>query len=162
MAAVDDFLKIDGIEGESSDSKHKGQIELESWSWSESNSGSSGHGGGAGAGKVSMQDFQFTMKASKASPKLFLACAEGTHIKSCVLTCRKAGGIQREYIVWKFTDVLISSYQMSRGGGSGFAPIEQCSFNFSKVEFEYKEQKADGTLGGAIKSGYDVKANKKI
>jgi type VI protein secretion system component Hcp len=34
---------------------------------------------------------------------------------------------------------------------------ERFSLNFSKVEFEYKEQKADGTLGGAIKTQYDIK-----
>lgn len=161
MAQVDYFLKIDGIEGESGDHKHKGEIELESWSWGETNSGSSGHGGGAGAGKVAMQDFHFVMKVNKASPKLFLACADGTHIKSCTLVGRKAGGEQQEYLKWTYTDVLISSYQTG-GSGSGPVPMDQCSFNFSKVEFEYKEQKPDGSLGGAIKAGYDVKKNKKV
>src|SRR3712207_8560183 len=38
--------------------------------------------GGGGAGKVTMQDFHFTMKMNKASPKLMLACAQGDHIRS--------------------------------------------------------------------------------
>jgi type VI secretion system secreted protein Hcp len=161
MAQSDYFLKIDGIEGESGDHKHKGEIELESWSWGETNSGSSGHGGGAGSGKVSMQDFHFVMKINKASPKLLEACATGQHIKSCLFTARKAGGDQHEFLKIKFTDVLISSYQT--GGSNGSTDIiEQISFNFSKIEQEYKEQKADGSLGGAIKAGYDVKANKKV
>ena len=33
-AAVDTFLKIDGIDGESTDDKHKGEIEVFAWSWS--------------------------------------------------------------------------------------------------------------------------------
>ena len=70
------FLKLDGIEGESTDSKHKGEIDLESWSWGESQSGGHSAGGGGGAGKVSMQDFHFVMKINKASPKLMLSCAE--------------------------------------------------------------------------------------
>ena len=34
FAAVDYFLKIDGVDGESSDDKHKGEIQLESFSLS--------------------------------------------------------------------------------------------------------------------------------
>ena len=61
MAAVDYFLKVDGIEGESSDDKHKAEIDVQSWSYSEQQSGTSSGGGGGGAGKVSMGDFRFTM-----------------------------------------------------------------------------------------------------
>ena len=35
MAAVDYFLKFDGIKGESADVKHKDEIDVESWSWGE-------------------------------------------------------------------------------------------------------------------------------
>ena len=73
MAAVDYFLKIDGIEGESQDHKHKNEIDVESWSWGETNSGTHAGGGGGGAGKVQMQDFHFVMKVNKATPKLMLA-----------------------------------------------------------------------------------------
>lgn len=71
MAAVDYFLKIDGIPGESTDSKHKNEIDIESWSWGQVNSGSHAGGGGGGAGKVSMQDYNFTMRVNKASPSFF-------------------------------------------------------------------------------------------
>src|SRR5688572_18436432 len=98
MAAADYFLKIDGIEGESQDAKHKAEIDLESWSWGETQSGSHATGGGGGAGKVSMQDFHFVMRVNKASPKLLLACASGQHIPSAILTCRKAGGDQQEFV----------------------------------------------------------------
>ena len=35
MAAVDYFLKIDGIQGESRDDRHKDEIDIESFSWGE-------------------------------------------------------------------------------------------------------------------------------
>ena len=89
--AVDYFLKIKGIEGESFDAKHKNEIDVLSWSWGETQSGSHAAGGGGGAGKVSMQDFSFVMKVNKASPKLLLACANGEHIPEATLVCRKAG-----------------------------------------------------------------------
>jgi type VI secretion system secreted protein Hcp len=159
MAAVDYFLKIDGIQGESHDHKHKDEIQLDSWSWGETQSGSMSAGGGGGAGKVQMQDFHFSMQVNKASPKLWLACATGEHIKSALLTCRKAGKDAQEYLTYKFTDLLISSYQT--GGSKGeVLPTDQISFNYTQIEMEYKEQKADGTLGGGIKAKYDLKVGK--
>jgi type VI secretion system secreted protein Hcp len=161
MAAVDYFLKLDGIEGESQDSKHKGEIDIESWSWGETQSGTHAGGGGGGAGKVVMQDFHFVMRVNKSSPKLLLACANGQHIKEATLLCRKAGKEQQEFLKIKFSDLLVSSYQT--GGSSGdVVPTEQISLNFAKIEYEYKEQKPDGSLGGAVKAGYNLKENKAI
>ncbi len=161
MAAVDYFLKIEGIEGESTDDKHKNEIDIESWAWGETNAGTFSSGGGGGAGKVTMQDVNFAMKVNKASPKLLLACATGEHLKTALLTCRKAGKEQQEYLKIKFSDCLISSFQT--GGSAGdIIPVDQLSLNFAKVEYEYREQKPDGTLGGAIKAGYDLKINKKV
>ena len=162
MAAVDYFLKLDGIEGEGHDHKQKGEIDIESWSWGESNQGTHAGGGGGGAGKVVMQDFHFVMKINKASPKLMLACATGQHIKDGTLTCRKAGGKQDNFFIVKMTDVFVSSFQTGGSGHSDIVPTDQVSLNFSKIEFEYKEQKPDGSMGGSTKAGYDVKANKKI
>jgi type VI secretion system secreted protein Hcp len=161
MAAVDYFLKLDGIEGESHDSKHKNEIDVQSWSWGESQTGTHAGGGGGGAGKVSMQDFHFVMQNNKASPKLMLACASGEHIKKGVLTCRKAGKDQQEFLKVSMTDVLVSSFQTGGSGSSDIVPTDQISLNFAKIEFEYKEQKADGTLGGAVTAGWNLKENKK-
>jgi type VI secretion system secreted protein Hcp len=162
MASVDYFLKIDGIEGESHDDKHKGDIDLESWSWGETQAGTSHTGGGGGAGKVSMQDFHFVMKVNKSSPKLMLACANGEHIKSATLVCRKAGKEQQEFLKIKFSDLLISSFQTGGTAHADVIPTDQISLNFTKIEYEYKEQKADGSLGGPVKAGYDVKINKAV
>ena len=162
MASTDFFLKIDGIPGESADGKHKEEIDLESWSWGATQGGGASFGGGGGTGKVSMQDFHFTMKVNKATPKLILACADGTHIKEAILTCRKAGGKQEEYLKYTFNDLLIAAYQTGGSGGSEMVPTEQISFNYSKMKVEYKEQKADGTLGGAIAAGWDLKKNEKV
>lgn len=159
-AAVDYFLEIDGIEGESMDSRHPGALEIESYSWGTTNTSAHAGGGGGGAGKVSMQDFHFVVKSSKASPMLFLSCATGRHIKEAKLTVRKAGGDQQEYMTVKFTDLLISSYQT--GGSSGdVVPTDQISLNFAKVEYSVSPIMADGTLGPAVKATYDVKKNVK-
>lgn len=157
--AVDYFLKLEGVDGESQDSKHKNEIDLESWSWGENNAGSHAYGSGGGAGKVDMHDFSFTMRVNKASPKLLLACASGQHIKSALLTCRKAGKEQQEYLKIKFSDLLVSSFQT--GGSSGeVVPVDQIAINFAKIEYEYAEQKADGTLGAKVPVHWDLKQNK--
>ena len=159
--AVDYFLKIKGVEGESHDDKHKGEIDVMSWSWGESQSGTFAYGGGGGAGKVSMQDFSFVMKVNKASPKLLLACATGEHIGEATLTCRKAGKGQQDFMTIKFNDCLVSSFQTGGSGGSDFE-TDSIALNFSKIQYEYRAQKPDGTLDGPIKAGYDLKANKQV
>ncbi len=162
MAQVDLFLKLDGIKGEAQDAKHKDEIELESFSWGETNSGSSSSGSGGGTGRVSMQDVHVTKKHDKSSPNLMLACATGQHIKSGVLCARKAGGEQQEYLTVKMSDLLVSSFQVGGSTHGDVVPTDQVSLNFSKIEFEYKPQKADGTLDAPIKAGWDQKLNKKV
>jgi type VI secretion system secreted protein Hcp len=161
MAQTDYFLKIDTIEGEAKDAAHGGEIDVMSWSWGEANSGSSSIGGGAGAGKVMMQDFNFTMRSNKASPHLLLACASGKHFPKAVLTCRRAGEEQQEYLVVTFTDILVSSYQ-SGGSMGDVVPVDSISLNFGKIEYQYKPQKQDGKLDSAQKVGWDLKLNKKV
>ena len=75
--AVDIFLELEGIKGESKDDKHKDQIDVLSWSWGMAQSGTAHMGGGAGAGKVSVQDLNFTHYIDKSSPILMLHCCNG-------------------------------------------------------------------------------------
>jgi type VI secretion system secreted protein Hcp len=158
--AVDYFLRIDGVVGESADAKHKGEIDVESWSWGEASAAGPHPGGGGGASKVDMQDFHFVAPVSKASPTLLLACARGQHFKSARLACRKAGKAQQEFLTFTFSDVLVSSFAIGGAAGSEVAPLDQVSLNFSKIQVEYKEQKPDGSLGTSTKVGWDVKTNK--
>lgn len=160
--AVDFFLKIDDIKGESSDDKHKDEIDVVSWSWGETQTGTASHGGGMGGGKVNMQDFHFTMKVNNASSPLLLACANGQHFKKADLTCRKAGKDQQEYLKIKLTDILVSSYQLGGHAAGDDLPVDQISLNFSKIEFGYAKQKPDGTLEGMVWKGWDQKANKMV
>jgi type VI secretion system secreted protein Hcp len=159
MAAVDYFLKLKTIDGESPDAKHKGEIQIESFSWGVTQSGTHASGAGGGAGKAVFQDMHCAAKIGKQSAKLMLACATGEHIAEGLLTCRKAGKEQQEFMKIKLTDLLVSSYQT---GGSDIVPTEQFSLNFAKFEMEYAPQKADGSLDAAVKAGYDQKANKKV
>ena len=159
--ASDYLLEIDGIKGESSDSKHKDTIEIESFSWGATNAGSHASGGGGGAGKVVFQDLHFTTHVNKSSPLLMLACATGQHIKKAVLFVRKQGGDQQEFYTVTLEDILVSSYQSGGHAGGGSVPTDQFALNFTKIKYEYKPQKADGSLDSAQTAGWDVKKNVK-
>ncbi|HKY51360.1 MAG TPA: type VI secretion system tube protein Hcp [Candidatus Limnocylindria bacterium] len=158
--AVDVFLKIEGIKGESSDDKHKDEIEIESYSWGLSQSGSFGAGGGGGAGKVQFQDLNLSKRVGTSSPELFLGCATGKHYPTAVLTARKAGEAKQDFLVIKLNDVLVTSYQTS--GASGGDPTDSFSLNFARIEYEVKEQRADGSLGGGSIGGWDIKKNIRV
>jgi type VI secretion system secreted protein Hcp len=160
--ANDYFLKLDGVEGESQDGKHKGEIEISSFSFGATQTGSFAVGSGAGSGKVHMQDFHFTMPMTKAGPKLLLACASGEHIKNAVLTCRKAGKEQQEYLKVTFKDIMVSSFQIGGSGGDFELPTCSVSLNFSEISTEYKEQLASGQLGGVVKAGWNLQKNQAV
>jgi type VI secretion system secreted protein Hcp len=158
--AVDMFLKLDGIKGESKDHKHKDEIHIESFSWGMNQTGAFGTGGGGGAGKVAVHDISVTKFLDKSSPALMLHCCNGKHISEGLITVRKAGENPVEYLKIKLTDILVSSVQEA-GHGSDLM-TESLTLNFAKFQVEYQEQdaKGKGTPGGEM--GWDVKANQKV
>jgi type VI secretion system secreted protein Hcp len=161
MAAVDYFLKLDGITGESVDAKHKDEINVDSFSWGVSNASTIGSAtGGAGAGKAQFQEFHFTMQNSKASPDLFKKCVTGAHIKEGILSCRKAGGESQDFLKFTLSDVLISSYSVNGDGHADVGPEDAIALSFSKVLMEFFPQNPTGTTGSVISAGWDVKQNR--
>ena len=158
--AVDMFLKLDGVNGESKDKVHTKEIDVLAWSWGMSNSGSAHVGGGAGSGKVSVQDLCVSKYVDSSSPNLMLACCSGTHYKDALLTVRKAGGTPVEYIKVKMETVLVSG--VSSGGSSAEDRLtENLILNFAKVSMDYTPQDAKGAAGTAIPFAWDIAANSK-
>jgi type VI secretion system secreted protein Hcp len=163
MAVVDMFMKIEGIEGESKDEAHKNAIDVLSFSTGLAQTGTGHTGGGSGAGKVAFQDFNFTKLVDKSSPKIALACAEGTHIPEAKLIVRKAGGTPLEYYTITLSDCLVSSVTHGGAHESSTLPTENVTLNFSKIQYVYQEQDAKGgKAGGEVKAGYNLKTNKKV
>lgn len=154
--AADYFLKIPGIDGESKADGHTNEIEVQSFSFGVSNSGRFDEtGGGGGAGKSAFADLSFQSALGKAGPKLAKASATGEHLGSAVLSCRKAGGQQYDYLKITLTGALVSSYSI--GGGGGDTPSESFSLNFAKVKYEYFEQGDKGAVKLASSMEFDLK-----
>ena len=156
--AVDMFMKLGELKGESRDKTHKETIDVLAWSWGMSNSGSAHMGGGMGAGKVNVQDISFTKWIDLASTEIMLACATGKHFPTAQLIVRKAGEKPLEYVVIDMTEVLITS--VSTGGSGGEDRLtENVSLNFAKVKFAYTPQSAKGTVAGDKTFAYDIAGN---
>ena len=153
--ASDIFAKIGDIKGESTDAKHKDEIEVLSFSWGVANPANVG--GGGGEGKATFHDLSFTHNIDKASPRLLQACATGSHLKEATITHRKAGKGQQEFLIIKMNDVIITSVSLS---DSDVGNSENVSLAFAKVDFEYKPQKADGSLDAGVHFKFDIKASK--
>jgi type VI secretion system secreted protein Hcp len=160
--AVDMFLKLGDIKGESQDKAHKGEIDVLAWSWGMANSGTAHMGGGGGSGKVSVQDLSFTKYTDSASHALIAHCCDGKHIPKAQLVVRKAGGSPLEYIKIDLDDVMVCA--VSQGGSGGEDRLtENITLNFAKFKYAYQPQKSDGTAdGGAKEAGWNIAANVKV
>jgi len=149
----DSHFKFDGVEGESTHKDHKGEIEVLSWSWGVQQH-SALAGGGSGKGKAQPGDMTFTHYYDKASPVLAKHCVAGKHFKDAVLTARKAGEGQKDFLKITLKEVFVTS--VSPAGSSGGDLVETVSCSYKDVEFEYKPQDDKGGLGGAVKFGWNV------
>jgi type VI secretion system secreted protein Hcp len=152
--AVNMFLKIDDIKGESVDKTHKDWIDVMSWSWGMSHSGTTHADPGGGAGKVSVNDLSFTHFVDSASPNMIKMCCNGKQFKQADLVVRKAGGSQLEYLKIKFTDILVSSVRPEGSGGEDRIS-ETVTLNFAEFEVQYTGQKA----GAAIPVAWNIPGN---
>ena len=150
FAAVDMFLKIEGVEGESKDKAHGKEIDVLSLSWSTAMQSSRA----GGAGKVSVEELSVTKYIDKATPKLFESLATGKHIAEAKLVVKSAGGNPVEYLKYTLKDIMVSSY--STGSSGEDRPTESVSFSYGKVEVEYTELNPDGTPKQVIVQGWDA------
>jgi type VI secretion system secreted protein Hcp len=161
--AVDMFLELDGIKGETSDKafKSKNAMDILAWSWGMSNSGTFHQGTGGGAGKANFQDISITKYLDLATPNLMLFCSNGKHITKGTLTVRKAGENPLEYLKITLKNILVTSY--STGGSGGEDRLtENVSLNFAEVKVEYAQQDEKGGKAGSNDYGWNIAQNTKV
>lgn len=158
--AVDMFMQLGELKGESRDKTHKEKIDVLAWSWGMSNSGTAHMGGGMGAGKVNVQDISFTKWIDLASTEIMLACATGKHFPTAQLIVRKAGETPLEYIVIDMSEVMVTA--VSTGGSGGEDRLtENVTLNFAKVKVTYTEQLPTGGKGKTPNFIYNIAENAK-
>ncbi|KUZ80836.1 Hcp1 family type VI secretion system effector [Burkholderia ubonensis] len=159
--AQDIFLKLTGIEGESTDRSHSNEIEVLTWTWSVSQQSNMHMGSGGGAGKCTVDDLTFEHYIDRATPNLIQYCLTGKPLDSAVLVMRKAGGKPLEYLKITMEDVLVTGVKPVSNPNMR-VPREEVRLSFSRVKQEYVIQNARGGGAGTVAMGYDIKSNKTI
>ena len=157
--AHDMFMKIDDIKGESQDAAHKDEIDVVEFKWGMTQTGTAHVGPGGTAGKVQVKDLFFTKYVDRATSPLAKLCASGKHLKTAVLTLRKAGGTPIDYLKITLEDLIVAS--ITHGGAKDDDRFtEDVTLNFARMKMEYVPQKADGTGDASVHMGWDVAGNK--
>ena len=155
--AVDFYLKLDSIQGESADDQHKDEIQLLSFSWGGNQVTSVAGTGGSGAGKVDLSNLSVMKNYDKASPQIFKALVSGTHIKTGVLSAVKAGADGKPFLKISFEELFVTASHIS---ASNEIPSESVTFSYNKIKVEYSTQNEQGILTATGAVNYDLKANK--
>lgn len=156
--AQDIFIKFNGIDGESQDVAHKGEIEVLGWNWAVGQTSNMHTGSGGGAGKSFVHDLVFEHYIDKSSPNILQYCLTGKHISEAALTVRKAGGSPLDYLKITLQELIITRVQ-SVGYYRMRSPREKIALSFTRLKFDYFAQNAQGNALGTVSIGYDIKAN---
>jgi type VI secretion system secreted protein Hcp len=147
FAAVDMFLKLNGINGESKDRAHANEIDVLAWSWGESNGTALTKKGLVPTACI--QDLSFTKYIDAASPELIMKTINGQVIVDAKLTVRKAGATPLEFLVLTMTNVTVKSY--STGGSGGEDRLtENVTLRFGRMLGTYTKQDATGAAGATV------------
>lgn len=157
--AIDTHIKFDGIEGESTHSDHKGEIEVLSWSWGLSSTAWPGGGGGSGVGKPLPKELRVVHRYDKASPLLAKNAASGRHVKTAILSARKAGEGQKDFLKVSMKEVFITSVAVSDSDTSE-GPTEEVAMSYSEIDFAYQPQDSKGSLGPAVTFDWNIKTGR--
>ena len=163
--AVDIFLVIPGVKGETTDAQFVKQnaIDVQSWNWGMSQAGSAGMGSGSGVGKVNIQDLTLVKYTDLSTPTLMAACCAGTAYGTSastpvVLTMRKSGGTAMIYLQISLFNVTVSSVSPSTSSGDDMQS-ETISLHFGAVQVVYTPQNANGQPGASVTMTWNVAGN---
>lgn len=160
--AIDVYLQIEGIKGESQDSKHQGWIECQSVHWGilQPKSATVSTGGGHTAERAELKEVSFTKVADLASPILMQTCAMGKTLARAKFEFMRADGQGEpvKYFEIELENILIGG--IAPGIEPGTILDEHVSLKFSKIKWRYTQQKIGGGAGGSTVGGWDLAANK--
>ncbi|MEQ8768303.1 MAG: type VI secretion system tube protein Hcp [Planctomycetota bacterium] len=161
--AFDAFLRIEGVPGESTDSKFADWIEILSYSHGvrQPTSSTASSVGGGTTGRCQHSDFTIAKQLDKASPVLAQKCSQGSHLPEVVLTLCRAGGEKLPFMEYKMTNVVVSRVGTHGSSEGADIPLEDVCFNYGKIEWTYTQQKRkDGGGGGSTAGSWNLETNK--
>lgn len=147
MAAVDMFLRIDNVTGESVDAKHKGEIDVLAWSWGQSAGEARTSRGALPA--LCIQDLSLTKYIDAATPELIMNSLVGEVAPQAVLkVVRRAGDSSTTFLTLTMRNVTVAAYNTGGSGGEDRL-TENVVLHFESMDGSYQKQNADGSPSGA-------------
>jgi type VI secretion system secreted protein Hcp len=160
--AIDVYLQIDGIKGESQDSAHQGWIEVTSAQWGvlQPKSATASTAGGHTAERCEHRSITVTKLADLSSPQLMQTCSAGKTIPKAKLEFMRADsdGKPVKYYEIELENVLIGS--VNQAAHEGGMLQDSVALKFSKVRWKYTQQKIGGGAGGNTAGGWDLATNR--
>lgn len=165
--AVDMFLRIDGIKGDSTDSKHKEWVEVESFTHGivQATGGAGSAQGSHAGGRADHSDFSFVKRLDSASPTLAKYCCTGKHIPKIDFELCRALGEKTCFMKYQFEDSIIASVRPSgTAKGTDLIPLEELALRYGVIRWEYTptDAKGGGKTGAAIKAAWSTLENKEV
>ena len=157
--ALDMFLDLGPVKGESRDKEYADKIDILAWSWGVSNAGSAHVGGGIGSGKANFQDISISKYIDLSSSDMLKSVSLGTHFPEAKIVVRKSGGDKKlEYYTINLKEVMVTSYQTGGSGGEDRL-TESVTLTFAQVDVKYQAQTKDGTKGLDTTFAYNIAEN---
>jgi type VI secretion system secreted protein Hcp len=156
------YIKLPDIDGEVQTDAHEKWIEVQSVSLPIFRTiGEGSKGAQRRQGNTSLGDFVVTKGLDSSSPKLAAAVAQGTHMDEVVvhmLSTLEEG--EKLVLEIKLTNAIPSGYSFSGTGDMAVRPFETISFNYTKIEWNYKAYNDDGSEGENFPAMYDTEKAK--
>ena len=153
------FLMLDGIAGESTDDRHRGEVDVTAWSFGVTHPATD-TGTGVGSGRAVFDELHVEAPISAATPPLFTACASGRHLRTAVLTGVRVGGARQEFVTYSLEDVLVVAVR--HGDAVDGVPTDAVALAFKRIRISYRPQRPDGSVGAAVTAGWDVGASSSL
>lgn len=160
--AIDAYLQLGEIKGESADSAHQGWIECESVNWSitQPKNARTSTAGGHTSERAELSDITLQKLCDLSSPILAQHCAMGKTLPKARFEFYRADGDGKrvKYYEVELENVLIA--HVAQGVSSGAGMTESVGLKFSKVKWKYTQQKIAGGAGGNTAGGWDQSSNR--
>jgi type VI secretion system secreted protein Hcp len=174
MSALEIFVKLAGIDGDSTARGHEREIVVLSYEQSVDATLYHSGGGGSAVGKTTFHGARFRKNADMASIPILLACASGTHIAHARFAFRRSG-TQLDFYTVTLEDLLVTHVAQRAGAGAQYplaydtlaagAPddglLDEITLAFSRIRWDYRSQDPKGAIA-AVSGGWDLEAHHKL
>jgi type VI secretion system secreted protein Hcp len=111
------------------------------------------------SGKPNHQDFTITKYVDLASCGLIDFCNQAKNLATVkIIIGQNEAGKVNAILTYTMTNALVSS--VSVGGGGGGKPQETVTFNYTKIQWDYKQQASAVSDSGKNSAKWSLETNK--